>query len=142
MFSPRLKSSFTWRFYLYVPRREAPILELLHKHAPPGDPKGSSLTRQLPSGRLIPNQVNATLTAHPLWATTVRKVHPYRATVIAHPLSGNYHLEGSSLIGLLSVCLCFEEESLHLRIIMQTPISEFLQLILNWATAPRRLIPN
>jgi len=74
---------------------------------------GSSLIGQLPSERLIPNQATVTLSAHPWWATTVRKVHPHRATAMDHLQSGNYRPECSSSIGLLDVCLCSEEGSPH-----------------------------
>jgi len=43
-----------------------------------------------------------------------------------------YHQNVSSnTTGMLQVCLCSEKERLHSRIIVQTPISEFLKLILN-----------
>ena len=57
---------------------------------------------------------------------------------MVYPQSDNYCLEGLSLIRLLLVYPCFKEGNLHSRISVQTPISGFQRLILNWSTAPRK----
>ena len=92
-----------------------------------------SLIGQLPSGRLIPSQAIVTLKAHP----RLGNCHPKDSSPIEKLPSERF-----ILIEVLPICLCSEERSPASRIIVQTPISRFLRLIFNWATAPRKIHPQ